>query len=77
MDELIVVTVETREGALYVFPDVPRSTMTTAVERIDWARLEVFVLVNVSGAVLSLPSRIVNTISYDGISHHGPALPEL
>lgn len=63
--DLTVVTIKTTQGSEYVFPDVPRSMLKTIAEH-GWKAAGSVLMVNVSGAVLSLPARIVETVSYDG-----------
>jgi hypothetical protein len=60
--KLTAVTVETLSGSTYVFPDMPRDMLDT-LKRAGWSERLVFV--NVSGAVLTMESRIVRKISYD------------
>jgi hypothetical protein len=64
--DLVVVTIKTLQGSEYVFPDVPRSMLKTIIEQHGWQTAGSVLMVNVSGAVMSLPSRIVATVSYDG-----------
>jgi|HubBroStandDraft_3_1064219.scaffolds.fasta_scaffold443813_2 hypothetical protein len=64
--ELVEVTVETLLGARYVFPDMPRSTLTDGFLKANASVGGKLSLANVSGAFLSLPSRIVRSISFDG-----------
>ena len=63
--DLVEVTLETLLSARYVFPDMPRSALTEGLLKAHIATGKV-TLVNVSGAVLTLPSRIVRSISFDG-----------
>jgi hypothetical protein len=73
--DLTNVEVTTREGAVYAFPDMPHSTLETVLQHSNWVANGVLILVNVSGALLSLPARVVDTISWDGkVQYHGPAL---
>lgn len=75
MNDLTSVAVETFLGASYVFPDVPRSMVQTVALESTWQTLGTFVLVNVSGASLSVPARIIKTISWDGevrVTRDGP-----
>jgi hypothetical protein len=60
------VTVKTKQGSEYSFPDVPRATLQTMINQSGWNVAGSVLIVNVSGAVLSMPARIVDTLSYDG-----------
>lgn len=72
--DLVEVTVETSLGAKYVFPDMPRTTLDNVIQLKGWKYENPFILVNVSGACLSVPMRIVATVSYDGeVKWKGPA----
>ena len=64
--DLVSVTLETHFGAKYVFPDMPRDMLDNVIKLSGWEKNGKVVLVNVSAAVLSLESRIVKSISYDG-----------
>lgn len=64
--DLKSVEVRTHEGALYVFPDVPEDMLKNVVVAGNWKTAGAFILVNVSGASLSLPARIVKNVSWDG-----------
>lgn len=64
--DLTSVTIKTTQGSEYVFPDVPRSMLKTIIEQHGWQAAGSVLMVNVSGAVMSLPARIVQTVSYDG-----------
>lgn len=78
MTDLVVVDVLTHTGSRYSFPDVPRGTLESVIESGVWKAHEVFILVNVSGASLSLPGRIVKTVSWDGkVKSYGIAVHEL
>ena len=73
--DLVTVEVRTYEAALYTFPDMPLSTLETVVERSNWQQNGVLILVNVSGACLSLPARVVLTLSWGGKEQYrGPGL---
>lgn len=78
MADCTVVTIETTLGAAYQFPDMPRSMMQTIIEKSGWAEHGNLVMVNVSGAVINIPSRVVKTISFDGeVKAHGPTVHKL
>jgi hypothetical protein len=64
--DLTVVTIKTREGSEYRFPDVPRSMLKNILEKNGWGSSGQVTLVNISSACLALPARIVETLSYDG-----------
>ena len=66
MNDLTSVRVVTFLGAEYVFPDVPRAMAQTVVLESAWQTLGSFVLVNVSGASMSIPARVVKTVAWDG-----------
>lgn len=66
MKDLVVVTIKTKQGSEYVFPDVPRSMLDTVIKQQGWNGCGVIVLVNISGASMSMPARIADTLSYDG-----------
>jgi hypothetical protein len=73
--DCVDVEVRTHEGAVYIFPDMPFSTLETVLNHSSWQQSGVLILVNVSGALLSLPSRIVHTLSWDGEEkYRGPAV---
>lgn len=63
--DLVEVTIKTKLGAQYVFPDMPRSMLDNVIRLSGWDRIGRLVLVNVSGSVLTLESRIVAAIWYD------------
>lgn len=65
MADLISVEVETTLEARYVFPDMPRDTLTRALQS-DVLENGQFVLVNVSHASLVMPMRIVKHIKVGG-----------
>jgi hypothetical protein len=76
--ELVEVTIETSLGARYVFPDMPRSTLTDGFLKANASVGGKVSLSNVSDAFLSLPSRIVRSISFDGeVKWENAALREL
>jgi hypothetical protein len=52
-------------GARYVFPDMPRAELEQALLVGTWDEGQL-TLVNVSGACLAMPNRIVKTLSFDG-----------
>ncbi len=64
--DLTVVTVKTKEGSEYCFPDVPRSMLKNILANRGWNCTGQVALVNISGACLVMPARIVATLSYDG-----------
>jgi hypothetical protein len=64
--DLTVVTIKTHQGSEYIFPDVPRSMLENVIKGQGWNACGIIVLVNVSGASMSMPSRIAATLSYDG-----------
>lgn len=64
--DLTIVTVQTKEGSIYSFPDVPRSVLETVIRQQGWNAAGSVILVNISSACLSLPARIVASLSYDG-----------
>jgi hypothetical protein len=66
VSELVEVILETLLGARYVFPDMPRTALTPNFINAAATASGKVVLVNVSGAMLTLPSRIVGTIFFDG-----------
>ncbi len=73
--DLKSVEIRTHENALYVFPDVPEDSLKNVVLPGAWRTAGVFVLVNVSGSSLTLPARIVKTVSWDGkVQCDGPAV---
>jgi hypothetical protein len=63
---MTTVTIKTKQGSDYSFPDVPRATLQTMIEQRGWNEAGSVLIVNVSGALLSMPARIVDTLSYDG-----------
>lgn len=64
MENLVSLTLRTRLGACYVFPDMARSEVELLLRRIeDAAKSGQLTLVNASQAVLILPFRIIKTIS--------------
>jgi hypothetical protein len=63
---LVEVTLETLLGARYVFPDMPRSTLEGVIKSSILYATGKVTLANASSAVLTLPSRIVKSISFDG-----------
>lgn len=72
--DLVDIEVRTHEGAVYIFPDMPFSTLETVLNS-PWQTNGVLILVNVSGALLSLPARVVHTLSWDGEEkYRGPSL---
>ncbi len=66
MTDLVVVTVESHLGSTYTFPDMPRAMLETIIKSSGWESVGRMILVNVSGAVLSIEARVVKTVSYDG-----------
>lgn len=72
MNDCTDIEVETHLGALYRFPDMPRSMIKVALEDSDWWKNGSVILVNISGAVINIPARIVKTISFDGKVQSGP-----
>jgi hypothetical protein len=66
MSDLVVVTIKTKTGSEYRFPDVPRLTLENVIKLQGWNSCGVIVLVNVSGASMSMPARIAESLSYDG-----------
>lgn len=74
--DLVEVTVETHLGARHVFPDMPRDMLKNIIEKSGWTQIGRVVLVNISGAVLTLESRTVRCISFDGKVQWGDA-PQL
>lgn len=60
---LVDVSIETKLGAKYVFPDVLKKEVTTAVSFFHPGKT--LTLVNASGAYLSMPCRIIQRISVD------------
>lgn len=76
--DLVDVIVETHLKARYVFPDMPRQMLNNVIQYSGWERTGQFVLVNVSGAVLTMPARLVKTVSYDGeVKWTNAPVPEL
>lgn len=68
--DLVAVDIMTHTDAHYTFPDMPLSTLENVVKLSNWQKNGVLILVNVSGAVLSLPARVVKTISWNGVEQH-------
>jgi hypothetical protein len=66
VDGSTTVTIKTRQGSEYCFPDVPRATLATMINQRGWDASGSVLIVNLSGACLSVPLRIVDTLSYDG-----------
>jgi hypothetical protein len=64
--DLVVVTITTKQGSEYRFPDVPRDMLKNLLANQGWNAAGSVLIVNVSGAVVSLPARIVATVSWDG-----------
>lgn len=57
---------------MYVFPDMLRPSLEEALRRGAWDEGQL-TLVNVSKACLTLPNRIVKTLSFDGqVRWRGP-----
>jgi hypothetical protein len=76
--DLVEVVVETTLGARYVFPDMPRTMLDNVIKNSGWRSIGQVVLVNVSSSCLTIPSRIVKTVSYDGeVKWTNAALHEL
>lgn len=72
MADLVAVEIETTLGALYVFPDMPRSVLEASFRSGKWDEGQL-TLVNVSGAALVMPNRIVKELRYEGQVHwRGP-----
>jgi len=73
MADLTSVEIETLLGARYVFPDMPRQLLEQEIMRGAWNEGQL-TLVNVSNACLTLPNRIVKTLSFDGqVRWRGPS----
>jgi hypothetical protein len=66
VSDLVVVTVKTKQGSEYSFPDVPRSMIETVIKNQGWGSAGSVVVVNISGACLTMPARIVDTLCFDG-----------
>jgi hypothetical protein len=66
VNDLVEVTIKTKQGSEYRFPDVARGMLNTVIKGQGWIAVDKIILVNISGAVLSLPARIAATLSYDG-----------
>lgn len=68
MADLVTLGLETRLEAKYTFPDMPRGELTRllASDFSDAAKTGSLTLVNVSGAALVIPFRIVKKILIDG-----------
>jgi hypothetical protein len=64
--DLVSVEIETHLGALYTFPDVPAATLETFLTHSAWEQINNVVLVNVSGASLAVPLRVVRVIRVAG-----------
>lgn len=62
--DLGTVKVVTLLGAEYVFPDMPRASLDSLVLHTAWENGSL-ALVNVSGSVLSLPARIVASVTWN------------
>lgn len=76
--DLVTVTVKTHLGAEYVFPDMPRPMLDNVIRLSGWETSGRLILVNVSAAVLTMESRIVKSVSYDGeVKWPNAAVPEL
>jgi len=73
--DLTEVTIKTRLQATYVFPDMPRSMLDNVIRLSGWEKTGRLVLVNVSGSVLTLEARIVESVSYDGEVRWGGCSP--
>ncbi len=63
--DLVTVTVTTREGAIYSFPDMSRSSLKKVLPETGRkpTNQPALMLVNASTAVLSVPIRIVRRVS--------------
>jgi hypothetical protein len=66
VNDLVEVSIKTKQGSEYRFPDVPRGMLATVIKNQGWHTVGTIILVNISGASLSLPTRIAETLSYDG-----------
>lgn len=76
--DLVEVTIETLLGSKYIFPDMPRGMLDNVITKSGWDKVGRLVLVNVSATCLSMESRIVKTVSYEGeVKWKNAALPEL
>jgi len=64
--DLTVVTVTTKLGAKYVFPDMPQGPLDNIVRSSAWITAGRLILVNISAAVLSIDSRLVRSVEYNG-----------
>ncbi len=64
--DLVVVEVETHLGSVYMFPDVPAATLETVLTHSAWEQIDNVVLVNVSGASLAVPLRVVRVVRVNG-----------
>lgn len=62
---LVTVTIETRMGAVYQFPDMTRGSVDKLL-RDNIAFQGDIILSNISRATLVLPTRIIKTLAIDG-----------
>ena len=78
-DDLMPVLVETRTGAIYVFPDVSREALEHSFPKgagLD-AGMPTLVIANASGAVLTLPLRIIKRVLAGELLWEGPTLSDV
>jgi hypothetical protein len=62
----VVVEVETLTGARYAFPDMPRTMLTNILRATAWEHGGRLVLVNASGATLTVPLHLVQRVVAQG-----------
>lgn len=61
---LVVVTVVTRTGSQHIFPDMAHDVLDLSMRH--WSKTGRAIFVNVAGAVLTIETGAVKTVSYDG-----------
>ncbi len=74
---LVEVTLETRLGSVYVFPDMPAGTVVELLHNNNILLFPTLVLVNQSMASFSIPTRLVKTVKVNGeVAWTAPQSPE-
>jgi hypothetical protein len=63
--ELVVVTIVTRLGETYRFPDMTREAIERAIDE-DWSLTGSLTLTNISHACLVIPIRIIDSVLING-----------
>lgn len=60
--DLLAVEIETTTGARYIFPDVARAMLENALQFGAWGLVDNVILVNIHGACISVPKRVVTRL---------------